>query len=105
MRIKGNMSEGQAPIIDLRHINHGNGSADVVPLLLQCAHGLQQPVGSKRLPTILLYDEKGLQIFDRITYLEEYYPTNAEAEILNVRAGELVRTLPTGAIVVELGAG
>lgn len=37
--------------------------------------------GEKRLPTLLLYDEAGLRLFEKITYLDEYYLTNAEIEV------------------------
>ena len=41
------------------------------------------PVLLKSLPTELLYDDAGLQLFDQITYLPEYYLTAAEADILS----------------------
>ena len=31
--------------------------------------------GEKTLPTLLLYDDKGLKLFEEITYLEQYYLT------------------------------
>lgn len=34
------------------------------------------------LPTMLLYNEKGLQLFEAITYNDHYYLTNSEIEIL-----------------------
>ena len=37
--------------------------------------------GEKKLPTLLLYDEAGLRLFEKITYLDEYYLTNAEIEV------------------------
>jgi L-histidine Nalpha-methyltransferase len=51
-----------------------------------------------------LYDERGSQLFDRITTLPEYYPTRCEREILNRRAPEIVAA--SGARdLVELGSG
>jgi L-histidine Nalpha-methyltransferase len=51
-----------------------------------------------------LYDERGSELFDRITRLPEYYPTRTERAILLERAGEIVRL--TGAdTLVELGSG
>lgn len=38
--------------------------------------------GEKQLPTLLLYDEAGLRLFEDITYLSEYYLTNNEIEVL-----------------------
>jgi len=59
------------------------------------------------LPTMILYDERGLQIFEKITYLEEYYLTNCEIEILKNKSDEIVKrlNLKEGGIVVELGSG
>lgn len=59
----------------------------------------------KSLPTLLLYDEKGLKLFEDITYLEEYYLTNAEIEVLQAHAEELVKIVSAGSLVVELGSG
>ncbi|KAL8944346.1 MAG: hypothetical protein Q9216_000531 [Gyalolechia sp. 2 TL-2023] len=61
--------------------------------------------GEKRLPTLLLYDEKGLGLFEDISYLDEYYPTNAEIEILRKHAAELATLIPQGCTILELGAG
>lgn len=59
----------------------------------------------KRLPTLLLYDEEGLKLFEDITYLEEYYPTNSEIEVLNKHADDIARFINDGALLVELGSG
>ena len=51
-----------------------------------------------------LYDDRGSLLFDAITRLPEYYPTEREREILGARAGEIARA--SGATtVVELGSG
>ena len=59
----------------------------------------------KRLPTLLLYDEAGLKLFESITYLDEYYLTGAEIGVLEAHADEIARTLHPGSIVLELGSG
>ncbi|KAK4140359.1 C-type lectin protein [Dichotomopilus funicola] len=61
--------------------------------------------GPRTLPTLLLYDEKGLQLFEKITYLDEYYLTNDEIEVLGSYAAEIVKDIPSGAMVIELGSG
>lgn len=58
----------------------------------------------RELPAVWLYDEAGSLLFDEITRLPEYYPTNAEREILMERAAEIA-TLTHGRTLVELGAG
>ncbi|MCR9138246.1 MAG: ergothioneine biosynthesis protein EgtB [Alphaproteobacteria bacterium] len=51
------------------------------------------------------YDAAGSQLFDRITALEEYYPTRTETGILKNRAAELAERTPEGAALVEIGSG
>src|SRR5258706_7137569 len=58
----------------------------------------------RELPAVWLYDERGSLLFDEITRLPEYYPTNAEREILNAHANEIA-ALTRGRTPVELGAG
>lgn len=58
----------------------------------------------KQLTPRWLYDDRGSELFDEITRLPEYYPTEAEREILLARAGDIARI--TGAdTLVELGSG
>lgn len=57
------------------------------------------------LPTMLLYDEKGLKLFEEITYLEEYYPTNTEIELLHKHAFDIAHHVQPGSKVIELGSG
>jgi gamma-glutamyl hercynylcysteine S-oxide synthase len=58
----------------------------------------------KQIPPKYFYDQRGSELFDRITTLPEYYPTRAEREILNRRAPEIVRD-SRAAELVELGSG
>lgn len=75
-----------------------NGSffADVV-------RGLSQ--AQKALPSRWLYDERGSDLFEAITRLDEYYPTRAETEVLRHRAFEIAEFAGEGAVLVEYGAG
>jgi L-histidine Nalpha-methyltransferase len=58
----------------------------------------------KRLPPKWFYDDRGSEMFEKITRLPEYYPTRAERAILRARAGEIA--IVSGAhTLVELGAG
>ncbi|ROO83247.1 L-histidine N-alpha-methyltransferase [Actinocorallia herbida] len=58
----------------------------------------------KTLPPKWFYDDRGSALFDRITRLEEYYPTRRERAILVERAPEIA-TLTGARTLVELGAG
>ncbi len=61
--------------------------------------------GEKSLPTLLLYDEQGLKLFEDITYLDEYYLTNAEIEVLENSAAAIADLVPGDCDVLELGSG
>lgn len=52
-----------------------------------------------------LYDPLGSRLFDAITELPEYYPTRTEAALLAEHGAAIAAELPTGATLVDLGAG
>jgi L-histidine N-alpha-methyltransferase len=56
------------------------------------------------LPPKWLYDDEGSRLFDEITRLPEYYPTEAERAILRDHAAEIA-TLCDATTLVELGSG
>ena len=88
------------PITDIRH-----GEFDY-PLLNEIRTKLNPRDGKeKQLPTLLLYDDQGLKLFEDITYLDEYYLTNAEIEVLADHADEIAKKCHAGSMLVELGSG
>ncbi|KAF3157371.1 hypothetical protein TWF225_008485 [Orbilia oligospora] len=94
-----NSSQSAVQIIDIR--------TTTVELQLNddIVKGLDAPVGEKTLPTMLLYDEAGLKEFEAITYVDDYYLTNAEIEVLSTCAEEIASRVPHGALLIELGSG
>jgi dimethylhistidine N-methyltransferase len=65
--------------------------------------GLSRP--QKAIPCCWLYDERGCELFNEITRLEEYYPTRAETEILLRRADEMAGFCGEDLLLFEYGAG
>ncbi|WP_193367393.1 L-histidine N(alpha)-methyltransferase [Pelagibius marinus] len=59
----------------------------------------------KTLEPKFFYDERGSQLFDAITELEEYYPTRAETAALESHAAEIAAFVGRGASLVEFGSG
>ncbi|MDI9847671.1 L-histidine N(alpha)-methyltransferase [Rhodoblastus sp. 17X3] len=59
----------------------------------------------KSIPCCWLYDERGSELFNEITRLEEYYPTRAETEILLRWADEMAGFCGEDILLVEYGAG
>ena len=58
----------------------------------------------RRLPPKWLYDDEGSRLFDLITRLPEYYPTEAERTILDLHGAEIAEACDA-TTVVELGSG
>ncbi len=65
--------------------------------------GLSRP--QKRLSAKYFYDAAGSQLFDRITELEEYYPTRTELGIMRKHAAAMAGCCGPRVMLIELGAG
>src|SRR5436190_1976475 len=65
--------------------------------------GLTKPF--KELSPRYFYDERGSELFERITEVPEYYPTRAEREILRLHAAEICASAGGPATLIELGSG
>ncbi|MEM8856716.1 MAG: L-histidine N(alpha)-methyltransferase [Chloroflexota bacterium] len=65
--------------------------------------GLNLP--QKKLSPKYFYDERGSQLFDQITELEEYYPFRTEASILKRTVPEIFAGLGEDLTIVEYGSG
>ena len=59
----------------------------------------------KRLPCRLLYDQRGAELFERITCLDEYYPTRAELRLLDECLPKIAAAVGVAARVIEPGSG
>src|SRR6478752_2806355 len=59
----------------------------------------------KTLPSRWLYDQRGSELFEEITRLDEYYLTRTETAILRDRAGEMAALCGDGIVLLEYGAG
>ncbi|WP_165797387.1 L-histidine N(alpha)-methyltransferase [Solimonas fluminis] len=89
-------------------VRGGTASAPAVeflehPDLAEIVGDLSRP--QKRLPTRLLYDERGSHLFERICETRDYYVTRAELEILSRDLDDIAGFAGAGAGVIEPGAG
>ena len=71
--------------------------------LLDVLDGLSRE--PKRLQCKYFYDERGSQLFDRITELPEYYLTRAEQVIMEAHGEEMAAQIGPGVMLVEFGSG
>ena len=89
--------------VHITDIHQNVGESSLIKHIYQ---KIDPPDGSMRsLPTIILYDAKGLKLFEEITYLDEYYLTDAEIEVLSLHANAIAARIPENAQLVELGSG
>jgi len=65
--------------------------------------GLSQP--EKMISPKYFYDERGSQLFEKITRLPEYYPTETELGIMRDNIGEIVSLVGKQASLIEFGSG
>ncbi|SHG19921.1 dimethylhistidine N-methyltransferase [Fodinibius roseus] len=72
-------------------------------MLEEVLDGLRKP--QKKLPSKYFYDERGSQLFEQITRLDEYYPTRTEVAIMRENMPEIIRQIGRDVVLVELGSG
>jgi dimethylhistidine N-methyltransferase len=65
--------------------------------------GLQRE--QKQINPKYFYDERGSQLFEQITRLDEYYLTRAERSILADHAEDIARCCGSGCVLIEPGSG
>jgi L-histidine Nalpha-methyltransferase len=59
----------------------------------------------KLLSSKYFYDEAGSELFERITELDEYYPTRTELAIMRQDAPEIAKLLGDRCLLIEYGSG
>ena len=90
----------------MSHSSDSNHSEADTGLLNEILLGLTSE--KKTLPSKLLYDATGSELFQRITELPEYYLTRTEKKLLGASAADIVASVPIeagrGRALVEFGA-
>ncbi|PYH77106.1 hypothetical protein BO82DRAFT_294752 [Aspergillus uvarum CBS 121591] len=93
------MANHHGTILDLRG-QHDDPHVDLRPSIVR---GLQQT--QPELPSIVMWDEVGLNCYEELCHHPAYYLRRAEVEILSQHATSIAQTIPANAIVLELGCG
>lgn len=71
--------------------------------LAEIKEGLRQP--EKTISPKYFYDERGSQLFEEITRLPEYYPTETESGIFRDNIDTIVELIGPQASLIEFGSG
>ncbi len=82
-----------------------NAAQQTVPAdeLDELIDGLRQP--EKMISPKYFYDERGSRLFEEITRLPEYYPTETEFGIMRDNIGEIAGLVGKQASLIEFGSG
>ncbi|ESZ94290.1 hypothetical protein SBOR_5326 [Sclerotinia borealis F-4128] len=56
-------------------------------------------------PSLLLWDEYGLSVYEKITNSKDYYPSRVEAEVLRDNVDSIISTIAPNSVILELGSG
>lgn len=72
-------------------------------MLKEVLDGLSR--AQKMLPSKYFYDERGSELFEQITSLDEYYPTRTEKKILENHIDEIAERVGSESVIIELGSG
>lgn len=59
----------------------------------------------KKINSKYFYNELGSDLFDKITKLEDYYPTKKELQIIDDNNEKFYQMLPSNSLVIEFGSG
>src|SRR5579872_3824452 len=79
------------------------GRPSVAEFRADVLRGLGAP--AKELPCKYFYDEAGSALFERITELEEYYPTRTELAIMRRHVADMAGLLGPRCLLIEYGSG
>jgi len=80
-----------ANIIDIRSDKEESSLLEILRASLK-----HQDPGQKSLPDLLLWDAEGLKLFEKITYLESYYLTHHEIELLERECDSIAKCIEPG---------
>lgn len=72
-------------------------------MMQEVLSGLQKP--EKTLSSKFFYDERGSELFEEITRLEEYYPTRTEYKIMQNHIAEIAAAIGPESVIIEPGSG
>src|SRR6266513_6298696 len=84
--------------ISLHDLSSGQAAS-----LEEVVRGLRSP--QKELPCKLFYDDRGSELFEQITALDEYYPTRAEHRIMRIVGKEIAAHVGSECLLIEYGSG
>lgn len=104
---------GRTQILAMEQAHHGRNEiidirSDAKEInLLEVTKNSLTPTGdgTPKFPDLLLWDEQGLKGFEDVTYLDDYYLTHNELDLLKQHSDAIALTIKPNSILIELGSG
>ena len=90
-------SSSASELVDIRH------DQSELCLVQLVRESLCNPKPS--LPSMALWDDEGLQLFEKITQLPDYYISGLEKQTIEQHCEDIARKIQPGSMVVDLGCG
>lgn len=59
----------------------------------------------RSLPSLLLWDSVGLDLYEKITESPDYYLTRVEADVIRNNVDAIVQSVGANGVILELGSG
>jgi uncharacterized SAM-dependent methyltransferase len=81
----------------------GDCDAEQVDLKKQIVQGLK--IVPPSMPSLLLWNDVGLKLFEILTQEPKYMPFRSEIDILHRHADQMAESMPSGSLLIELGCG
>ena len=86
-------------LIDIRRYQSNESDLQV-----EIVKGLKK--SPKELPSLLLWNSEGLELYEKLkAERDDYYLPRLEEEIISTHAEEIARKIPNKSTVLELGSG
>ncbi|EHK46016.1 uncharacterized protein TrAtP1_013106 [Trichoderma atroviride] len=79
------------------------GSSDNIDILQLISQGLKS--SPRSLPSLLLWDAVGLNLYEKITESPDYYLTRVEADVIRNNVDAIVQSIGANGVILELGSG
>ncbi|KAK1242903.1 LOW QUALITY PROTEIN: hypothetical protein MKX08_005715 [Trichoderma sp. CBMAI-0020] len=84
-------------------VSVGTGISDNSYILQLISQGLKS--SPRSLPSLLLWDSVGLDLYEKITESPEYYLTRVEADVIRNNVDAIVQLIGANGVILELGSG
>ncbi|KAJ6133484.1 histidine-specific methyltransferase [Penicillium samsonianum] len=78
---------------------------DSMNLREELVASLTRPASFRSIPSILLWDDRGQELFEDIMNCPQYYPFRAELALLSGYSDQMVTATGQSRLIIELGAG